>query len=687
MTIEGAFQKIALSRHRLLVLIHGDWQAGVETARHMCEGLNNVYGHKIDESGQASLPIKDILGAEFDAAIVNLWQGFDLNLVAAVSGSIKAGGALFLICPTLYDWPDFTDPEVARWTPFGCNSVAIENRFIRRFIRIANADPDIITLRAENPEQSRVAATLQPNAASRVELNPEQREAIDAVKHVITGQRRRPVVITADRGRGKSTVFGVAARELLQKHCHIVVLSMSRQAVVLVYRHLTDCFAASADDIQSIERSSSKVEFLNYEQLLRLEQKPDLVLVDEAATFPLGLLQHILKNFSRLAFASTVHGYEGSGRGFVVKFQDLVNQHSRGVVNLTLTDPVRFGSSDPLERFIYESLLLDAEPASLTTGSEAAAVAVRKVDKSELLDNENLLRQIIGLLVQAHYRTSPNDLRQCLDSAQLSLYLAQQDGDVVGVVLLATEGQLSEEVSKQVWSGATRPRGHLMAESLCVQLGEEQGCVWKGGRIVRIVVHPDRRRRGIGRKLLQKMERLLSDEKFDYLGSSFSLGPTIIPFWRSVNMQVVRLGYRSQTASAAPSLLVVKALNEDLRDTFARLESRFRQLLLLELPGRQCDLQANYVAELLQVRNLSRAVSWEVGLRRFINGGCSIESVWLNLNEASVDIVSDPEADRSLQELLVECVLKQRMQSQGSSGRAQLMERIRSGLKDYLANQ
>ena len=46
MTIEGAFQKIALSRHRLLVLIHGDWQAGVETARHMCEGLNNVYGHK-----------------------------------------------------------------------------------------------------------------------------------------------------------------------------------------------------------------------------------------------------------------------------------------------------------------------------------------------------------------------------------------------------------------------------------------------------------------------------------------------------------------------------------------------------------------------------------------------------------------------------------------------------------------
>ena len=133
--------------------------------------------------------------------------------------------------------------------------------------------------------------------------------------------------------------------------------------------------------------------------------------------------------------------------------------------------------------------------------------------------------------------------------------------------------------------------------------------------------------------------------------------------------------------------MVVKALNEDLRDTFARLESRFRQLLLLELPGRQCDLQANYVAELLQVRNLSRAVSWEVGLRRFINGGCSIESVWLNLNEASVDIVSDPEADRSLQELLVECVLKQRMQSQGSSGRAQLMERIRSGLKGYLAGQ
>src|SRR5690606_42099695 len=48
----------------------------------------------------------------------------------------------------------------------------------------------------------------------------------------------------------------------------------------------------------------------------------DLVIVDEAAQLPVALLQHLVLCHpdTPLAFATTTHGYEGTGRGYVLRF-------------------------------------------------------------------------------------------------------------------------------------------------------------------------------------------------------------------------------------------------------------------------------------------------------------------------------------------------------------------------------
>ena len=52
-----------------------------------------------------------------------------------------------------------------------------------------------------------------PKPMPQLRLLPSQQRAVEAVVHVVQGQRRRPVVLQADRGRGELVGRDLADRE------------------------------------------------------------------------------------------------------------------------------------------------------------------------------------------------------------------------------------------------------------------------------------------------------------------------------------------------------------------------------------------------------------------------------------------------------------------------------------------
>ena len=60
---------------------------------------------------------------------------------------------------------------------------------------------------------------------------------------------------------------------------------------------------------------------------------------------------------------TTTEGYEGTGRGFVLRFLAWAARQTRPLERLTLRAPIRWGEDDPLERAVTDlSLIHISEP-------------------------------------------------------------------------------------------------------------------------------------------------------------------------------------------------------------------------------------------------------------------------------------------------------------------------------------
>ncbi|MEI8631520.1 hypothetical protein P4S72_04170 [Vibrio sp. PP-XX7] len=62
--------------------------------------------------------------------------------------------------------------------------------------------------------------------------------------------------------------------------------------------------------------------FIPPDMLLTSRCEADLMLVDEASSIPVPMLQQLGERYNRIVFSTTIHGYEGCGRGFILKFME-----------------------------------------------------------------------------------------------------------------------------------------------------------------------------------------------------------------------------------------------------------------------------------------------------------------------------------------------------------------------------
>ena len=560
--------------------------------------------------------VKGLLGQECDAVVFDAFSGFDPDAFGAICGTIRAGGLLILLCPPLNEWEKFPDPASERIaiSPFSYEDIS--GRFIRRLVGVFRKAAGVTIVKQINVELNKPLPSIEsyssePAADKSIneELSEEfctadQQSAVEAIEHVVHGHRRRPAVLVSDRGRGKSASLGIAAARLLvninsrtdgsQKVMRIVVTAPRPSAVESVFVHAQRVLQQVLPETKIIENclqfNRSKIQYIAPDALCFLQEPVDLVLVDEAAAIPAFLLSQFLKKYSRIAFSTTVHGYEGTGRGFAVRFRQTLDKETPGWNEVRLQTPVRWAENDPLEQLVFRSLMLDAESAEDKNIEDVSVdkVTVEKLDRETLVNDEKTLSQLFGLLVTAHYRTSPNDLRNLLDGPGVSVYVMRSPssnkkkniGDVVATALVSAEGEFSDELSDAIFTGKRRPRGHLIPQSLVAHVGIQQAAKLRCARIMRIAVHPVLQGKRLGGKLVSIIRSEAEAQGFHMIGVSFGATVGLMNFWRAQGMCPVRVGFQRDHSSGEHSVMMLRALDNQGSEVYQLARSR----LLADLP-------------------------------------------------------------------------------------------------------
>ncbi|WP_370514802.1 tRNA(Met) cytidine acetyltransferase TmcA [Endozoicomonas sp. OPT23] len=696
------------NNHRQLLVLAGNEVWGQQLAEQMFSHIEASIPLWIGEreTQHTSVRAKQVfgwLGRELDLIVFNAYSGFDVDAFGAVSGSLKAGGILILLTPELSRWPDYKDPEHSRLCVHPHKEIPASSYYLKRLASLVEGSTAVTRITESDPESFIMASykAISETAVTDVEApyrTHEQQQAVDALVRVAKGHRRRPLVLTADRGRGKSAALGIAAAQLLQNGLQrIFVTAPSMAAVEVMFRHADALLPSAETSAGRIEWQGGFVQFIAPDELAQSvsQIECDLMLVDEAAAIPVSILTALLKSCSRIAFASTIHGYEGTGRGFAVKFKKVLDQVAPKWRGMHINQPVRWSANDPLEAFVFQALLLNAEPDSVSQSKEVNRpdYEFEKLNRNELADNENLLKQVFGLLVLAHYKTRPFDLRHLLDGPNIEVFVMKLEGVVVATALLAKEGGIEDELQEAVWLGKRRVKGHLLPQSLSNHAGFPEAVGFEGYRVIRIAVHPDLQGQGIGQLFLDKLTVYAQQQQLDFMGSSFGASEELVRFWSLCGYQSVRAGLVREASSGGYSLMVIKPLSPAFEKLLPEILERFTENLLLQLPDHLQSMETALARNILcscQIPPMTLSTRDKLDLESFVHSDRLYESCQLAIRKLLLISFLEQEAADDHRDLLVAKVLQNQSWQQlassfGLTGRKQVVARLKSDTGQLLA--
>ena len=700
-------------QHRALVIIQGskNWQQ--QCAEQAIEHFRSLHkdwlAYEVSNDSQATYhvtnaPLEVIkpsqlahkLGQEIQLALFTSQQGIFPNSLAQATGMIQAGNIAILCLDS--DWQEQSNPAMTNFLssrPKG--QKLVEHSFFRQ--HLFNSLEDTALLIQEDrplPNLKKLKPLDELANTDKGHLIPnkrqptlEQQAGLEAIHSVAKGHRKRPLLLTADRGRGKSTLLGFAVNALFKLGKKQVVISAAHleqvQAVfkqVLLssqeanapftllaeynkqgeqqgrqqstHSHLQFIAADNLDELNKPNPTVFSLKFIPPDELLNPLSKttpgdfclqPDFLLVDEAAHIPLPMLQKLSQKFNRIVFASTTSGYEGSGKGFQLKFTQYLNQHHPGWHHKTLTNPIRWQANDPLEISINKALLLEEQPFSTiedlandTTEKPIVVDDIRyqNISIADLANQPALLQQVFTLLISAHYQTSPNDLMQLLESPEMSIQLAlnkpqtqKSPGVVVGVLLAIPEGGFTEEEAD-----TSRLKGHLSAQILKNQTLDNSWLTQKSWRINRLAIAENAQQQGIGSTLTAYfIQQVSTQPDMDYLSVTFGATPSLLSFWQQLGFKALHLGIHKDQASGCHSVTMVCPLNASsqlrteqrqtqyakewaflLSSTFAQLEADLVIEILSQLPFPKTDFPTPYLSKKLPYEAVALALfNWTLG--------------------------------------------------------------------------
>ncbi|WP_368541663.1 tRNA(Met) cytidine acetyltransferase TmcA [Enterobacter soli] len=525
MPFERLISELRRKGHRRLVVLSGEPHWAQEQALALREQLRGDWLWTGDdapvEPSAAPKALSNLLGREFLHAIFDARRGFDVSAFAAVSGTLRAGSLLVLMVPPLSAWAKQPDADSLRWSD-APEPIATPN-FVHHFCRALAADPDVILWQQHEPLHLPPLPALPDWQPANGEPQREQAQILAALLDVKTGI----VAVTAPRGRGKSALAGMLLNNISGS---AVVTAPAKAAAEVIARFAGDSYRFMAPDA-----------------LLASPVQADWLIVDEAAAIPGPLLEKLARRFPRVLLTTTVQGYEGTGRGFLLKFC----ARFAGLQRFTLSAPIRWAAGCPLERVIADALLFDD-------------TLIDRLPKGEVqihpsVPGDAYTARLYELLSAAHYRTSPLDLRRLMDAPGQHFSVAAAGSELAGALWRVDEGGLSEGLSRAVWAGFRRPRGNLVAQSLAAHGGSPLAATLRGQRITRVAVHPARQREGIGRALIHNAQR---HARLDYLSVSFGYTDELWRFWQRCGFVLVRMGSHREASSGCYTAMALLPLSE-----------------------------------------------------------------------------------------------------------------------------
>jgi len=586
---------------------------------------------------------ESVLGSTFTSLIVDLTEGFNPNDLGIIVETISGGGIIIGIAPPLEEWPKV----VTSWheklveEPYSLEDVI--PRFYRRFRKRTEASKGIIIYDLNSEELLKTFEVSESDEKSGKALNFSEKEINRELYELCATQDqirvlelfeeffekkkdRRALVMTANRGRGKTAVLGIVTpflisrmHELLKKPIRILVVAPELQSVQTYFEFLMKAMDVmrvkyrvkrrSEDGMISVLNSeNARVEYAVPRRALEEGELADIIIVDEAAGIDVPVLWEITKNSIYTIFSSTIHGYEGAGRGFSVRFlKRLEEDKSIDILRIHLEEPVRYAKGDPIEKWIYDSLLLDAQPAEITEEDlekvRNGEMEFEVIDKDRLIENEKLLREYFGIYVLAHYRNKPSDLVILLDMPNHLAFRVKVNEKTICSLHIAVEGSLSEEAIEEMSSGY-RPKGQVIPDLILKHFWKREFPKMKGARVVRIATHPSLMNMGIGSFALEKLVEHFTSESFDWVGSGFGISSDLLRFWLNSEFIPVHMTPQRNAISGEYTVIVLKPLKPEVEEIVSEINSDFIRRFTEYLSDELRDLETS--SALLILKSLQK---------------------------------------------------------------------------------
>lgn len=575
------------------------------------------------------------LGTTIQVLVMDLTKDLKPNDVGRLVGIVEGGGLIVFLTPPWDNWdtfktifketltvPQFPEPRHVFITWFKKkllehDGIAIYDADNNRILKkpLLKRESSSIKQIIEIPKDR-----IFPREVYELALTKDQVNVIKIIENFYERPKKnskKVFVLTADRGRGKSCAIGIGIIGFI--HClkkvkpRVRVLITSpepsnvQSLMMLASKTLEKLgfkYETSKKEGYIVELRGLGFSIEYWEPIVIPKLKGDLVVVDEAAGIHVPLLYKILEAHDRLIFSTTIHGYEGSGRGFSVRFlKKLKTMENTILYQYEMEEPIRYSLNDPIEEWQFKTLLLDAEPADLDEKDlediELKRLLYVKYESEKLFTMEDELRQLFGIYVLAHYRNEPDDLGMLGDAPHHFIRAVKtSSGKIVCAIQIAQEGPIDDETAIELLKGGKIP-GNILPDRFLkhTRLLEFAGSV--GWRIVRIATHPAVQGKGIGSWALQKIFEEASEKGLDWVGSGFGVTEELLRFWIKNGFSVIHISPERNPVSGEYTVLVIKPLSEKISKLVEIAKYEFKVKLLNSIAVNYRELEPEVAVLLL----------------------------------------------------------------------------------------